>query len=199
MKRIISCELWAILVVAGIFGANRTVGTDAPAAFDGEKSSWHNGFDKGFHIVTGPVSYDSNNLSLQHWNAVYKHLTEHGFSKKPVMAGAGGAAGEAYAWAIENPDKVSCIYAENPVLRATMSKSALLENLAPLAKAGVPLLHVCGGLDPRLEDNTRALEKRYKDLGGQITVIIKEGEGHYPLAPRDTKAVVEFIGSKTGA
>jgi hypothetical protein len=26
------------------------------------------------------------------------------------MEGAGAAAGEAYAWAIENPDKVSCIY-----------------------------------------------------------------------------------------
>jgi len=71
---------------------------------------------KGFHIVTGPVSYDFANLSLDHWNAVYKHLTEHGFSKKPVLAGAGGAAGEAYAWAIANPDKVSCIYAEAAVM-----------------------------------------------------------------------------------
>jgi pimeloyl-ACP methyl ester carboxylesterase len=109
------------------------------------------------------------------------------------MEGAGRSAGEAYAWAIENPDKVACIYGENPVLRSFMSKSPLLDNLAPLAKAGVPLLHVCGSLDPALDAHTRAVEKLYKELGGSITVIIKEGGGHYPLAPKDPKAVVDFI------
>jgi hypothetical protein len=36
--------------------------------------------------------------------------------------------------------------------------------------AGVPLLHVCGSLDPWINDQTRVAEKRYKELGGQITV-----------------------------
>jgi pimeloyl-ACP methyl ester carboxylesterase len=152
---------------------------------------------KGFHIVTGPVPYNFDGPLRPHWDAVYKHLTDNGFSRKPVLAGAGGAAGEAYAWASENADKVACIYAENPVLRSRMSKTPPLDNLAPLAKAGVPLLHVCGGLDPHLADNTRVVEKRYKELGGQITVIIKEGEGHYPLAPRDPNAVVDFITQNT--
>ncbi len=148
---------------------------------------------KGYHIVTGPVPYNFDGPQRAHWDAVYRHLTDHGFSKKPVMAGAGGAAGEAYAWAIENPDKVSCLYAENPVLRSTMSKNPPLDNLASLAKAGVPLLHVCGSLDPWLETQTRVAEKRYKELGGQITVILKDGEGHYPLAPIDVRPVVDFI------
>jgi hypothetical protein len=112
------------------------------------------------------------------------------------MEGAGRAAGEAYAWAIENPDKVSCIYGENPVLRSFMSKAPLLDNLAPLAKAGVPLLHVCGSLDPALADQTRVVEKRYKELGGTITVIMNEGDGHYPLGPQDPKPVVDFITNK---
>jgi hypothetical protein len=148
---------------------------------------------KGFHIVTGPVPYNADGPSRVHWDAVYKHLTAHRFSKKPVMEGAGRAAGEAYAWAIQNPDKVSCIYAENPVLKSAMSKTPLLEDLSPLAKAGVPLLHVCGSLDPGLNDNTCAVETRYRDLSGQITVIIKDGEGHYPTAPKDPKPVVDFI------
>jgi pimeloyl-ACP methyl ester carboxylesterase len=148
---------------------------------------------KGFHIVTGPVPYNADGPSRAHWDAVYKHLTAHGFSKKPLMEGASRAAGDAYAWAIQNPDKVSCIYAENPVLKSAMSKTPLLDDLSPLAKAGVPLLHVCGSLDPGLNDNTRAIEKRYKDLGGQITVIIKDGDGHYPTAPKDPKPVVDFI------
>ncbi len=148
---------------------------------------------RGFHIVTGPVPYNADGPRRAHWDAVYQHLTNHGFSSKPVMEGAGGAAGEVFAWAIENPDKVSCIYAENPILRSKMSKTPPLDNLAPLAKAGVPLLHVCGSLDPGLDTQTRVVERRYKELGGQITVIVKEGEGHYPLAPKDAKPVLDFI------
>src|SRR5262249_17386849 len=44
------------------------------------------------------------------------------------------------------------------------------------------LRHVCGSLDPWLKSQTRVAEKRYQELGGRVTVIIKEGEGHYPLA-----------------
>jgi pimeloyl-ACP methyl ester carboxylesterase len=148
---------------------------------------------KGFHIVTGPVPFNADGPVRAHWNAVYKHLTDNGFSRKPVMEGAGGAAGEAYVWAIDNPDKVSCIYVENPFLHTHMSSTQPLDNLAPLARAGVPILHVCGSLDPWLEANTRAAEKRYKELGGRITVIVKEGEGHFPTSPRDPQPVVEFI------
>jgi len=148
---------------------------------------------KGFHIVTGPVPYNADGPLISHWNIVYQRLTECGFSRKPVMEGAGGAAGEAYAWAIENPDKVSCIYVENPVMHSNTAKTQPLDNLAPLAKAGVPLLHVCGNLDPWLKDNTRATEDRYKKLGGQITVIIDEGEGHFLTGSKDLQAAVDFI------
>lgn len=146
----------------------------------------------GFRIVSGPVPYNADGPHLAHWNAVYQHLTGHGLSKKPAMQGTGGAAGDVYAWAIANPDKVSCIYAVNPLLRSTMSKAPILDNLEPLAKAGVPLLHVCGSEDPFLNDNTRALEQRYKQLGGHITVLTKQGEGHN-LSAADPKPVIEFL------
>jgi pimeloyl-ACP methyl ester carboxylesterase len=148
---------------------------------------------RGFHIVTGPVPYNADGPSLQHWNAVYQLLIDNGFAKKPVLEGAGGAAGEAYAWAIANPDKVCCIYGENPVLRCTMTKAQPLDNLAVLAKAAVPILHVCGSLDPMFEEHTGKAKKRYTELGGSITVIVQEGKGHYPTAPADSKAVVDFI------
>jgi pimeloyl-ACP methyl ester carboxylesterase len=149
--------------------------------------------DKGFHIVTGPVPTDTDGPVLQQWNAVYKYLTDAGLSKTPVMAGAGGAAGEAYAWAVENADKVSCIYAENPILRSHMTKAQPLDRLAVLASAGVPLLHVCGSRDPWLDGQTRVLERRYRDLGGRIAVFVEDGKGHYPTAPKDPKPVVDFI------
>jgi len=148
---------------------------------------------KGFHIVTGPVPFNADGPRRADWDAVYKHLVDHGFSRNPVMEGAGMAAGEAYAWAIENPDKVSCIYGENPVLRSNLSKKQPLDNLAPLANARVPILHVCGSLDLWLNDQTRVAESRYKELGGKITVIVNEGEGHYPLAPKNPQLMVDFI------
>jgi hypothetical protein len=151
---------------------------------------------KGFHVVVGPVPFDADGPVLEHWNAVYRHLTGLGLSRTPVLEGAGGAAGEACAWAIENPERVSCVYAEGPVLRCRMAKKQPLDNLAPLARAGVPILVVCGGLDPHLDGQVRVLEKRYRELGGPVTVIVKEGEGHYPLAPKDRQPVVDFITGK---
>jgi hypothetical protein len=145
---------------------------------------------KGFHIVTGPVGVD---YVLKDWDTVYEYMTMHGFSKKPVMEGAGGGAGEVYAWAIENAEKISCVYVENPRMRSALAKTQPLDNLAPLAKGNVPLLHVCGSLDPWFTDNTLEVEKRYRSLGGKIQVIVKKGQGHYPLAPEDPAPVVEFI------
>src|SRR6185295_19611826 len=102
----------------------------------------------------------------------YQLMIDRGLSQKPVMEGSGSAAGEAYAWAIENSQKVSCIVARNPALRSLMSKTSPLENLGPLAKAGVPLMHVCDKTDPWFSDQTKVVEERYKKLGGEITIII---------------------------
>lgn len=149
---------------------------------------------KGFHVVTGPVPTDTNGPVRQQWDAVHAYLTSHGFSKKPVMEGRGGAAGEALAWAVENPDKVACVYAENPMFHSNMSKTQPLDNLAPLAKAGVPVMVVAGSDDPWLNGNARVFEKRYAELGGKTMVVVKEGEGHYlSLGPKDRGAVVEFV------
>ena len=131
---------------------------------------------------------DTDGPVLQQWNAVYKHLTDHGLSKKPVMEGAGGAAGEAYAWAIENPDKVSCIYAENPILRSHMTKAQPLDNLAPLAKAGVPLLHVCGSLDPWLDSQTRVAREALQGARRPDHGHRQGGRGTFPDRRRRTRS-----------
>jgi len=148
---------------------------------------------KGFYIVTGATPYNFNGPVLAHWNAIYKYFTDLGFSKKPVMEGNGGAAGEAIAWAIENPDKVTCIYAENPIFKSIiMTKIQPIDNLSPLAKAKIPMMLVSGSLDPSLNDQTRVAEKRYKDLGGKVMVTVKKDEGHY-LSQKDPKAALDFI------
>ena len=147
----------------------------------------------GFYIVVGPVGHNEDGPLTDNWNKLYEQLTSHGFSKKPVLEGTGGAAGEVTNWAIANPDKVSCIYCEDPVFQTRMNEAQPMDNLQPLARAGVPFLCVSGALDPALAANTRALEKKYQDMGGKVTVIIQDGIGHYPTGPKDTKPVVDFI------
>ena len=142
---------------------------------------------KGFHIVIVP-------MEQKRWDDTYKLLVDNGFSSKPVLKGTGPKAGEAYAWAIANPGKVSCIYARNPYMHSLRVGNAQpIDNLAALAKANVPVLHDCGSSDPWLESQTRVVEKRYTELGGKITVVIKEGEGHFPTVPKDPKPAVDFI------
>ena len=70
-----------------------------------------------------------------------------------------------------------------------------IDNLEPLAKARVALLHVCGGADEvvPVEENTAVLQERYKKIGGRIEVIIKEGGGHHPHSLKDPAPIVDFI------
>lgn len=70
-----------------------------------------------------------------------------------------------------------------------------IDNLAPLAKAGIPLLHVCGDADDVVPypENTAILAERYKALGGTIEVILKPGVKHHPHSLKDAKPIVDFV------
>lgn len=70
-----------------------------------------------------------------------------------------------------------------------------LDRLAPLAKAKVPLIHVCGDADESVpfEQHTAELARRYRKLGGPITVIVKKGGKHHPHSLKDPARIVEFI------
>jgi sialidase-1 len=70
-----------------------------------------------------------------------------------------------------------------------------VDNLQPLAKAKIPLLHVCGEADTAvpIEENTRLIEKRYRQLGGSITVIAKPFCEHHPHSLKEPAPIVEFI------
>jgi len=176
----------------------QNVAPGKPWVFRSDFVNWDASVDlallaKGYHIVTGAVPYIGDGPVVAQWNSIYKYLTDRGFSKKAVMEGNGGASGEVYAWAIENPDKVLCIYGENPIIHSNLAKIQPLDNLEPLAKAGIPILHICGSLDPNLQSQTIECEKRYKKLGGKMIVIVKEGAEHDLSTLKDNKQIVEFI------
>lgn len=75
-------------------------------------------------------------------------------------------------------------YDQNPV-----------DNLAPIAKAGVPILAVIGQADEvvPVEENIDLVEQRYKALGGNIEVIRKPGCKHHPHSLKDPQPIVDFI------
>ena len=76
-----------------------------------------------------------------------------------------------------------------------------LELLEPLAKNGVPLLHVVGDTDNvvPVAENTALLEKRYQELGGSIKVIHKPDSGHHPHCLKDPRPIVDFILAHTAS
>lgn len=75
-----------------------------------------------------------------------------------------------------------------------------VDTLAPIAKAKIPIIHVYGDADDVVpaDENTVILAKRYKDLGGEITLIPKPGVGHHPHGLEDPTPVVEFIRKACG-
>jgi alpha-beta hydrolase superfamily lysophospholipase len=70
-----------------------------------------------------------------------------------------------------------------------------INNCVTIAQAGIPVIHVYGDADivvPHLE-NTVLLAEKFKESGGTIKLIGKEGIGHHPHSLKDPKPIVDFI------
>ena len=70
-----------------------------------------------------------------------------------------------------------------------------IDNLAPLAKAKIPIIHIVGDADEAvpMPENTGIVEKRYKALGGTMEVIHKPGGKHHPHGLDDPTPLVQFV------
>ena len=70
-----------------------------------------------------------------------------------------------------------------------------VDQLGPLAKAKVRLIHVVGDTDDvvPVSENTAVVESRYRALGGRMEVIHKPGVGHHPHGLDDPARSVAFI------
>ncbi|MEX0273649.1 MAG: alpha/beta fold hydrolase [Flavobacteriaceae bacterium] len=74
-------------------------------------------------------------------------------------------------------------------------KGIPVNNYEPLAKAGVPLIHVYGDTDKVVpfEENSAILAARYRAAGGSMELIRKEGVGHHPHSLQDPSPIVDFV------
>ena len=80
--------------------------------------------------------------------------------------------------------------------QARAYKGNPIDNLAPLAKAKIPIFIVCGDMHDwvvPIEGNSLVVEKRYKELGGEVVVIRKPKGGHRPHSLPDPTPIVDFI------
>ncbi|WP_229598256.1 alpha/beta hydrolase family protein [Runella aurantiaca] len=72
---------------------------------------------RGFHVVYCDVAELYGNAhAVEIWNQFYAFLYKAGLSSKVALEGFSRGGVYAYNWAIANPEKVSCVYADAPVL-----------------------------------------------------------------------------------
>ena len=149
----------------------------------------------GLHPRPALIGLSRGGLMVYNWAARHPDQTGCIYGDAPVMdfkswpGGKGSSAGSPEDWqkcltAYGLNEAEALAYPLNPV-----------DNLAPLAKLRVPLIHVCGTADEAVPvaENTAKAASRYSDLGGEMTVILKGGAGHHPHGLEIPTPVVEFI------
>lgn len=136
------------------------------------------------------------------YDALYRELLLRGYGKKPVLLARSRGGLMLYSWAVEHPQSVAGVAGIYPVcdltsypglapaatayrmtaakLESRLTEFNPIDRLAPLARAGVPILHVHGDKDRTvpLEANSEELRKRYAALGGPVAVRVVKGRGH---------------------
>ena len=139
-------------------------------------------------------------------------------SKRPCLLPQSRGGLMLYNWAVENPSRVACIAGIYTVcdlrsypgleracgaynmsaaeLQAHLGEHNPIDRLGPLAKAAVPILHVHGDADTvvPLEKNSGELQRRYRDLGGPMRLIVVPGKGHQVCPPFfQCQELVDFV------
>jgi pimeloyl-ACP methyl ester carboxylesterase len=155
----------------------------------------------------------------------------YGLSGQTVPEGFSRGGLFAFNWAAAFPDRVACIYADAPVCdfkswpaagqpdhpseawRDCLREYGLtaqeawaytgnpVDNLAPLAQAGIPVIAVCGEADEVVPyaENAGRIRQRYAALGGHAHVILKPGVKHHPHSLENPEPVVDFLLHHTAA
>ena len=129
-------------------------------------------------------------------------VARRGFSRTPALLARSRGGLMLYNWAAAQPDCVACVAGIYPVcnlesypglaracgaygltkaqLAAALTEHNPLDRLAPLARAQVPIYHIHGDCDALvpLEANSGELARRYRQLGGPMTLNVVQGGGH---------------------
>jgi pimeloyl-ACP methyl ester carboxylesterase len=156
--------------------------------------------EHGLHPKPGFIGLSRGALYCMNWAAAHPEKTlavyiDNGvcdFKSWPggKAKGLGQGAGSLPDWLVMlqaydfKTDQEAIDYRKNPV-----------DNLAPLAKARIPLLLVYGDRDRSVphRENSEVVFDRYKALGGPVDRIVKPGQDHHPHGLTDNRPVVAFF------
>ena len=132
------------------------------------------------------ATHPDKTLAVYLDNAVCDFKSWPGGRPKGLGAGKGSAAEWQKLLAAHGfaSDAEAVAYRLNPV-----------DNLAPLARAGIPLLLVYGDSDTVVpaRENSDVVFSRYRALGGFATRVVKPGQDHHPHGLKDVAPVVKFF------
>lgn len=179
----------------------------------------------GFHLAgvdVGPSC--ASPTAAEVCQEFYKLLvTEHGLNPRARILGQSHGGLIAYGWAFRDPECVERIGGICPAtdfrswpslanvvnfpakgLGYNMSLEELerraaefnpIDNLAPLAKAGVRILHIHGDKDELvpMSANSTELARRYRELGGSAEIVVLEGLGHGGQVLYESRPLIEFL------
>jgi hypothetical protein len=184
--------------------------------------------DAGFHVAGINVGTSCGSpAAADVCHELYKELVEkHGLNKRArlTVQSNGGLIG--YAWAFRHADCVERIGGICPAtdfrtwpglhnvvafpekglaydltldqLTARIAEFNPVDNLRPLAKAGVKVLHIHGDKDELvpMAANSTELARRYTELGGSAKIVILEGLGHGGTPLYESEPLIEFLTQK---
>ncbi len=134
----------------------------------------------------------------------YQRLVgRYALSTRPCLVAQSRGALTLYNWAIDHPRSVACVAAIYPVtdmrtwpkdlgsasaayglplatFRRRLPEFNPVDRLAPLAREHVPVFHLHGDRDTDVppKENSLAFAERYRQNGGEATVVILPGKRH---------------------
>lgn len=159
-----------------------------------------------------------NRAGRARFTALHSLLVHRGFAPRPTLLARSRGGLMLYNWAVEHPDLVAGVAGIYPVcnlasypglakaaavyglteeaLQAGLAAHSPVERLAPLARAGVPILHLHGDQDEivPLDANSALLAERYRRLGGSVELVVFPGQGHnYWSGWFQSQVLVDFV------
>lgn len=194
-----------------------------PAFFDAFPSVDKALLEKGFHIVYYDVTHlYGSPRAVSLGTEFYENMTDlYNLSEKVTLEGFSRGGLFVFNWAAQNTEKVACIYVDAPVCdvfswpgrkNAALWNDLLkewnltdagmehfkgnpIDNLAPIAAAGIPIISVCGDSDQTVpyKENMDVVRSRYLAAGGPVEVILKKECDHHPHSLDNPEPVVDFI------
>lgn len=179
----------------------------------------------GFHVAGVDVGTSCGSpAAAKLCHEFYKLLIDkYDLNPKARPLGQSNGGLIAYAWAFRHPecvDRVGCIYPATdfrtwpklpqvitypePGLGFDLTLEELTErqaefnaidNLAPLAEAGVKVLHIHGDQDEVVAkaENSDVFADKYRKLGGQVEIVTVKGLGHGGKAFYESEPLIDFL------